>query len=315
MLVVLVAIILLVANQSNRSSAAVPTYKKYLGVVTGGGDPRKTLPALEQKTGRKFKRFLWYQSITEDFNSDLAKWMYKRGTLMQISWEPRSPVKHPVKQPAYSLQEIRAGKHDAKIRRWARQIKAFGKTVYFRPMCEMNGDWTSWSGLANGNKPYQYKYAWRRIYKIFQKEGATNAKFVWSPNRDGSYTSAKRTFDVYYPGDAYVHFTGINGYNWGTMYKTASWTSSWQNWDEVFQYSYTTFARNTKKAMIISETATSAKGGKKADWIKHMMIRLKYAYPRVKQVYWFNLDKETDWRIQSSTTSLSSFKTYSKYHY
>lgn len=306
-------VVLLKTNQSPASAATTTTYRKYLGVVMSGS-PYTTLPAVEQKVGRKYKRFLWYQNITQDFDIKLAKWLYSRGTYMQVSWEPRDPTKDPVNQPAYSLNKIRAGNHDAAIRRWARQIKSFGKTVYFRPMCEMNGPWTSWSGGVNGNRPYEYIYAWRRVYNIFQQEGATNAKFVWSPNRDGSYTSAKRTFDSYYPGKDYVQYVGINGYNWGSMYKTSSWTSVWQNWDEVFKYSYTTFARNTSKPMIIAETATTEKGGNKAQWITHKMIRLRYAYPRVRQVYWFNLNKETDWRIDSSTASLNAYKTYSKYH-
>ena len=273
-------------------------------------NPYSNLPLLESKTGKKVKVFLWYQSMAEDFDVNLASWLRARGTTIQLAFEPHNPSKPANNQPEYRLSTIAAGQHDGEIYRWAQQIKAFGGKVYFRPMCEMNGNWTAWSGTANGNRPAEYIPAWRRIRNIFKIVGANNAIFVWAPNRDGSQSSAKATYDKYYPGNAYVDMIGLNGYNWGTMYNTPTWTSRWQSFTEVFGHSYSVYARRTNKNMMISEMASTEKGGSKAAWIKDAFSQIKYNYPRIKQATWFNINKETDWRVNNSSINLNAFKTY-----
>lgn len=257
--------------------------------------------------------FLWYESISESFYVDAFKPMAQAGRTIQLAWEPHDFSKDATNQPEYRLQTITAGDHDAEIRRWARELKAFGYEVLFRPMCEMNGDWVTWGGNVNGNSPEDYIPAWRHIHDIFVEEGATNVKWVWSPNRDGSIASAQVTFDTYYPGDAYVDYVGMNGYNWGRLYTTPQWTSQWQMLDEVFGYSYDVAVANTDKPIVISETATTevggdAQNGGKAEWIRDAFEQLPQRFPRVELITWFNINKETDWRINSSPGSLQAFR-------
>lgn len=279
--------------------------KKEIGVFMY--DPYTDIPAFEEMTGHKLDVFLWYQSIIEDFNVELANWLYARGIKLELAWEPRDPSGDSINQPEYSLKAIVSGKHDADIRRWAEQIKAFGKPLYFRPMSEMNGNWTSWSGTVNGNQPDDYKAAWRHIYNIFAQAGAVNAQFVWSPNRDGSAEEARTTFVLYYPGDAYVQFVGFNGYNWGALFNTPTWVSVWQWFEEVFGPSYQVATELTKKPIIIAEMASTDVGGSKAQWIQDAFTKIKTKYRRIKTVVWFNVNKETDWRLHSSPESLASF--------
>lgn len=175
-------------------------------------------------------------------------------------------------------------------------------------MSEMNGDWVTWGGTVNGNTPDDYIPAWRHIHDIFVQEGATNVKFVWSPNRDGDTASAINTFNTYYPGDAYVDFLSINGYNWGRLYNTPNWTSQWQRFEQVFGPSYDAFTARSNKPVMIAETATTEVGGDKAAWITDMFARLPVRFPRITAVTWFNINKETDWRVESSSASLSAFR-------
>lgn len=281
---------------------------KQVGVFMA--NPYTDIPSFESQTGHRLDFFLWYQSILEDFDADLANWLWSRGTKFELAFEPRNPSKDSVNQPDYQLKDITAGNHDDKLRRWARQIKAFGKPVYFRPMCEMNGDWTSWAGNANGNAPSDFIPAWKHIYNIFQQEGASNAIFVWAPNRDGDTSNAYKTYKTYYPGSEYVDYIGINGYNWGTMYKTPTWTSSWQNFSQVFGPSYKIFTTYTSKPIMIPEMASTDVGGSKALWIKDAYWQIKANYTRIKIVVWFNINKETDWRIHNSSTSLQAYINY-----
>lgn len=288
--------------------ATLATTHKEIGVFMDY--PYKDVPYFEQLWGHRLNIFLWYQSIGEDFDKSLANWLWSRGTKLELAFEPRNASGSSTNQPLYRLKTITAGQHDAELRRWARQIKSFGHPVYFRPMCEMNGDWTTWAGKANGNVPTDFIPAWRHIFNIFKYEGATNAMFVWSPNRDGDQASALRTFNMYYPGSSFVHYVGMNGYNWGTMYKTSTWTSTWQSFSQVFGPSYQIAARYTTKPIMVAEMATTDVGGSKGLWIKDAYTKIKLYYPRIKAVVWFNVNKETDWRIQNSSTSLAAFRTY-----
>lgn len=172
----------------------------------------------------------------------------------------------------------------------------------------MNGDWVAWGGNANGNSPGDYIPAWRHIHDIFVEEGATNVKWVWAPNRDSNHVSAQATFDTYYPGDAYVDYIGMNGYNWGTVIDTPEWVSVWQDLAEVFGYSYDVAVANADKPIIISETASTEVGGNKAEWITDAFAQLPTRFPEVESLTWFNMNKETDWRVESSTVSLDAFR-------
>ena len=74
------------------------------------------------------------------------------------------------------LTIISRGDFDSDIRRLARELRDFGYPVLFRPMREMNDDWTTWSGNANGNTPADFIRAWRHMYEIFLEEGVSNGR-------------------------------------------------------------------------------------------------------------------------------------------
>ena len=49
----------------------------------------------------------------------------------------------------------------------------------------------------------------------------------------------------------------------------------------------------------LSEVASTDAGGNEAAWISNMFTYLA-RHPEVKSLVWFNLDKQTNWPIQSS---------------
>ncbi|WP_348994483.1 hypothetical protein [Pseudarthrobacter sp. AL20] len=59
--------------------------------------------------------------------------------------------------------------------------------------------------------------------------------------------------------------------------------------------------------ILISETASSEAGGNKAAWNAGLVSYLA-DQPDMVGFVWFHLQKETDWRINSSATSASAFK-------
>ncbi|RJQ45057.1 MAG: hypothetical protein C4534_05615 [Gaiellales bacterium] len=303
LLTALVALALLAALAGD--SQALAAQKVKVGVYVT--DPAQ-LGSFEYQTDRSAEVYSYYHSITDRFYADGLRPVAASGHILLLSWEPWDRNADPVNQPAYRLRYITAGYHDEEIRRWARDLRDFQYPVLLRPMSEMNGNWTSWSGTVNGNSPADFIPAWRRIHDIFEQEGATNVSWVWAPNRDGSVADAVSTFDLYYPGDRYVDYIGLCGYNWGTLYNYSWWKSSWQSFEQVFADSYDVMTSRTSKPVIITETASPEVGGSKAQWITDAFTALPARFPRVRVITWFNIQKETDWRVQSSASSLLAFR-------
>jgi beta-mannanase len=108
----------------------------------------------------------------------------------------------------------------------------------------------------------------------------------------------------YYPGDAYVDWMGFDGYNWGTVQTT----STWQAFPTIAGRIYPSLATKGKPIMI-PETASAELGGDKAAWIAGILPSLETMFPSVKALVWFQMNKETDWRIDSSAASEAAFVT------
>jgi len=221
-----------------------------------------------------------------------------RGAVPMITWEPWNASVGGAVQPSYTLAAIAGGGFDAYIRQWGLDLAVWGKPVMLRFAHEMNGDWYPWSESVNGNKPGDYVRAWKHVHDVIAAAGASNITWVWAPNGGGPGNMAEM-----YPGDTYVDVLGLDAYNWGT---TQTW-SSWQAPDAIFG-TYLAQLRTIApgKNILVTETASTETGGSKADWITALVPYLK-AQPNVTGFFWFNLNKETNWRINSSTTSSDAF--------
>jgi endoglucanase len=130
-------------------------------------------------------------------------------------------------------------------------------------------------------------------------------KFVWNVNNDSVPDVSGNAITAYYPGDAYVDFTALDGYNFGTY---ASW-ASWRTFGSVFGTAYARVTALTNKPLFIAETGSVDVGGDKAAWIANMFQSISTTYPRITGVCWFNALKGEDWRVESSSASLAAFKT------
>ena len=232
-----------------------------------------------------------------DFPSDFGDRVRARGATPMITWEPWDNTKG-VSQPTYQLADIVQGNYDELIRRWAIEIKTWNHRAFLRFGQEMNGNWYPWSEQANGNKPGEYIAAWTHVHNIFNQVGVTNISWVWSPNI--SYTSST-PMSALYPGNNYVDWIGLDGYNWGPQNG-----HNWQTFGEIFDPSIAEISAVSPKPLMISEVSSNEAGGSKADWITDMFKQM-YNTPRIRAFIWFNYDKENDWRIQSSPSASAAF--------
>jgi hypothetical protein len=61
------------------------------------------------------------------------------------------------------------------------------------------------------------------------------------------------------------------------------------------------------RPVTIGEVGCPEVGGDKGRWISDMWSTLT-AWPQVRGMMWFDFDKETDWRIDSSPASLAAYQ-------
>jgi beta-mannanase len=163
----------------------------------------------------------------------------------------------------------------------------------------MNGNWYPWAEGVNGNGPGDYAAAWRHAHDVVAATGAANITWVWNPNVP--YWGST-SLDGLYPGAAYVDAVALDGYNWGT---SAAW-SSWISPSELFGPGLSDLRRLAPgKQVLVAETASAEHGGSKADW-NTALISYLAAQTDVTAVVWFNFNKETDWRIDSSSSSATA---------
>ncbi len=275
-------------------SPSAPRY--VLGVWSGQPwEPEKLDGVTELLSGTP-SLFLSYQSWQRrSFHTSDMEQIDHRGAAHVVTWEPEG----------YTLASIAQGDHDDFVRNWARDAAAWHGVIILRPMHEMNGDWYSWGRGVNGNTPQQFVEAWRHIHDIFEQVGATNVQWVWSINvRYGN----NYPFADLYPGDGYVDWIGIDGYNWGTDPHLGK--PHWQSFTDVFGATYrevTGLVPN--KPVMITETGSTEHGGDKAAWIRSAFFDEIPNLPRIRVVIWFNqADGPSDFRIDSSPQALDAFR-------
>ncbi|WP_442858293.1 glycosyl hydrolase [Arthrobacter sp. SLBN-83] len=271
------------------------------GVATPGGptastelDEVATLAGEVPSVVMSYKDFLQAPPITE---LDAVR---SRGATPLVTWEPWA-WGGGVDQPAYSLARITAGDFDAYISQWGQSLAAWGKPVMLRFAHEMNGNWYPWVEGVNGNQPGEYVAAWRHVHDVVAATGATNVQWVWSPNVP--YWGSTDLTGLF-PGAGYVDIVALDGYNWGSSQTWSSWVSP----VDLFAPGISQLRTLAPgKPVLIAETASSELGGSKASWNTDLVSYLA-AQPDVMGFVWFHMQKETDWRINSSDSSASAFK-------
>jgi glycosyl hydrolase family 26 len=266
------------------------------GVNTANApDDGSKLDAVAAEVGEKPAMVMWYQSWKEPiFYSNQIANVTARDETPLITWMPSTDA------GGIPLRDIVNGAWDSYIRQSATSAKNWGRPLYLRFGHEMNLISSSWGAHVNGNTPADFVAAWRHVVQIFRDTGASNVKFVWSPNVDwGNYP-----FAAFYPGDDWVDWVGLDGYNWGGI-----GGSRWRSFNDVFASSYDTLTALSSKPVMIAETAAPEATGDKPGWIRSgLEVQLPTRMPKVRAVIWFDRDKETDWRIGSSPATLDAFK-------
>ncbi|RSM34514.1 hypothetical protein DMA12_48040 [Amycolatopsis balhimycina DSM 5908] len=270
--------------------ALVPAGGVLLGHYYGAGSIEET----DTRIGRKPAMHLSYYGWSDDWTSasatrrDLAD-----GRIPLVNWEPAG----------ISFDDIISGALDQTIEARADGVKSLGSQVILDFAAEMNEE-EGWGGHV----PDRYIAAYRHIHDVFSARGVTNVVWAWCPNNTDSAESPSAL--AYYPGDAYVDWTGVDGYNWGTSTEDFRW----QSFENVFSDIYVKLA-TLGKPILIGEMASDEVGGDKAEWIDGIVPTLQSKFPLIKALVWFDVDKERHWQINSSPEALAAYQRMAKNPY
>lgn len=205
---------------------------------------------------------------------------WRRGAVTMITLEPWGA----------SMKAIARGRYDRYVEASARAAARWGRPVMLRFAHEMNGNWYPW-GIATAARTY--KAAWRHIVRIYRVEGARNVQWVWAP-----YASLRYSFRSRFPGNRWVDWVGLDGFNWGG-------SLPWESFKKIFAPSYRILGSMSPEPMIIAETGSSETGGSKAKWLATALNRMIPQMPRLRALVWYSVaNSRGDFRVNSSRVAL-----------
>ena len=239
----------------------------------------------------------------QEFSAEPLNYTIKQGAIPMMDMDPDGAT----------LTSIASKAKDSYFEAWAADVAEYGKPFFFRWSWEMNGPWFKPYGPESAASPGLYVEAWRRIHDIAEEQGADNITWVWCPN---VIFEGSTPLPLLYPGDEYVDWTCMDGYNRGDNPINPE---GWKTFSTVFSQTYKELLSIApSKPIMIGEVGsteiTNFSPNNKASWIaKAFGNTLPTEFPKVKAVLWFNWNhpegggQRWDWQIESSKAAEGSF--------
>jgi len=266
--------------------------------VYDGGFPN-TFAGLEKLESQLQFRFpiislyvAWGDKPTEQFPTRMVETIDRMGSVPMLTWEPwvidfderlRTNLPRASEREYASLAAVARGQYDFYIVPFARAAAAYRKPLFLRFAHEMNDPYRYPWGPQNGNRPEDFIAAWKHVHLVFQKMGADNVLWVWSPHISMPW------FEYYYPGPEFVDWIGIGVLNYGNV---ATW-SRWWSFHQIVEKAYPTLLKLNKPIMV-SEFGTVTRGGNAYEWYRQAFYHLDHTYSRgIRAVIFFNQEDDT----------------------
>lgn len=278
---------------SQQGPAPVPAPASPLVGVYEPGAPGSwsQITQFTDATGVKPRIVSYYSSWRDPFSTSFAQAAWGHDAYVLVQLEPKG----------VPLASIAAGGSDAYLRSYADAVLAFGHPVILSFGHEMNGTWYPW---GDGHTPSStFVAAWRHIVRVFRAAGAANVTWLWTVN---SIEGAASSLSQWWPGAAWVNWTGIDGY-----YYQAT-----DSFGSVFGSTIADIRTFSSAPLLIAETAV----GTTAD--RESQIDALFAGVRAEQlagVVWFDEAQHAgvyhqDWRLEDDPDALAAFTAAVKTH-
>jgi mannan endo-1,4-beta-mannosidase len=163
----------------------------------------------------------------------------------------------------------------------------------------MNSDSSSWA--PEQSSAPEFVAAWRHVRGLFRAQNADNVRFVWAP---AAVDNGVVPIAFVYPGGDFVDAVGMTVFNGGDA---LPW-GGWKSFEELHRDTRSELARLAPdEDVIYASVASTEHGGDKAEWIRSM-FRTVRTDPNAVALIWFDHDKETNWRADSSEAALTAVR-------
>jgi hypothetical protein len=288
-------------------AAAVPLgrHVAFGAFAAGFGGPGLQITQLEKELGAHLAIASSFQGFGDVFPDATERSEAAAGHALLVSWSMGSSADT-------RFSTFTTGAHDAYLAQVAHAVAAFGKPVYIRPWAEMNGDWVPFQPTADGTAPAggtpaEFVAAWRYVVDFFRAHGAANARWVFNPTTD-TYAETTDVATIF-PGASYVDVLGLDGYNWGD-----GGSLHWRSFQSIYATQYQRIVALDPAAPVwVCEFASKEPAEddgapadatqSKAAWYRALLAST--AFPAIKALVMFDVDKERDWRVASDPQALA----------
>lgn len=264
----------------------VPVPTSPLVGVYEPGVPGSWSPITEftNATGIKPRIVVYYSAWNNPFSTSFAQAAWDRGAYVLVQLEPKR----------VSLASIAAGGSDPYLRSYADAVVAFGHPVILSFGHEMNGTWYSWGD--GHTSPATFVAAWRHVVRVFRAAGAANVTWLWAVN---SIVGAASSLSRWWPGAAWVDWTGIDGY----------YFRSTDTFGSVFGSTIAVIRTFSSAPLLIAETAVGTTPNR-ASQIDALFAGVRAE--RLAGVVWFDKEQHAglyhqDWRLENDPAALAAF--------
>ena len=221
--------------------------------------------------GKKPATFFDYCVYGKNYPNRWVDSLVNDGVAPHLAYEPHS-----------SLDSIAEDDYIINFAKAAGQTRA---PVFIRFAGEMNGDWTRYH-----ENPALYRRKFQLIHDIFEKY-APNAAMIWCVNH-----IPEKNIELYYPGDKYVDWVGINFYSVVFYDNNRNRPADQDNPAVFLKYVYKKYAK--RKPIAICEYGASHMASLDGvnrpelaiEKISQMYASLPRLYPRVKMINIFDMN-------------------------
>ena len=285
------------ASPAVTASAATTANQIAIGVTVAADDDASDVNAYTSAAGRNPAILMWYSNWAGPlaYGSQVGE-SDSVGATPMVTWDPTD-----INGNGIPLDDIANGDYDGYIDSSAARAVAYGKPVLIRFAHEMNLAGSPYGPGNAGDSATSFVAAWQRVVARFSADGARNVRWVWSPNVD---CGGGCPFTSFYPGDNWVDYVALDGYNYSTVHKIAP-----QSFTQVFGSSYAELRQLSTKPAMIAETATVGSPTDKAAWITDAFTAaIPASFPGLVAVIWFDRNKEYDWRVNADAPTLTAWQ-------
>ena len=237
-----------------------------------------------EATGVKPGIVVYYSRWNNPFSTSFAQTAWDHDAYVLVQLEPKD----------VSLASIAAGGSDAYLRSYADAVVAFGHPVILSFGHEMNGTWYSW-GYGHAS-PAMFVAAWRHVVRVFRAAGAANVTWLWTVN---TIQGASSSLSQWWPGAAWVDWTGIAGYYY----------RSTDTFGSVFGSTIAGIRTISSAPLLIAETAVGTTTNRESQ-IDALFAGVRAE--RLAGVVWFDEAQHgglyhQDWRLEDDPAALAAF--------